>query len=79
MNRVPSPETVLKLAQQHIDRFTYRVTMARAGHKGYREEECIRYLKIWQSIQHKQGRWENLTRDERIEVGDALVELEEDE
>lgn len=72
MSAAPEPVHVLELAEIHVRRYANQAQHARAGHRGYRLEECEHLLAIWRSIQAKGGAWSALSQDERHEVEDAI-------
>ena len=64
------------LARVHVNRYRYRLQLAKAGGRHVREDECQYYLKLWESIADKceahENAWDYLTRPEKLEVRDAI-------
>jgi len=62
------PEAIVRVAQNHAAHFRELLTL-RAGNDLVREDECTRYLRIWESVVIKGG--VGLSRLEADEVLDA--------
>lgn len=80
MDRIKFPDAdhVLELAEEHVLRYKGMLSRARAGATGFRENELVKLLDIWRSIEAKEGQQDILTEDETNEVRDAYYDELED-
>jgi len=69
-----SRDLIERLTNVHIERYTRYLTRARHGAPGYREDELVKYLALWQGIKAKGCDVAQLTEEEKQELREALMD-----
>lgn len=69
-----SVETLTRLRDLHLRRYTSMLTLAMHGATGYRTDELEGLIRIWEAIGAKGFDWVKLNFDERGEVYDAVLD-----
>lgn len=67
-------EVIKQVTATHLHRYQNRLRMAQNGSSGYRPDELYHLLSIWEAIEYKDFEVSNMTKSEKAELVDALLD-----
>lgn len=74
---INNPKYIEYLYNIHIQRYQNRLRKAQCGISGFRENELIELINIWNEVKYKNFIFKDLSKKAMVEVSDAVFDDKE--
>ncbi len=72
-----SPENLLRLANEHIARYSHMIELSVMGNTSIRRDECRDLIAVWNEVKKYYDNYDVLSEAAKSEIYDALMDAED--